>query len=155
MRLWSLHPKYLDTKGLLALWREGLLAQKVLQGKTKGYLHHPQLDRFRAHSSPRTAIRWYLFQVWKESKTRGYSFQRRKVAGAVKTAAIPVTRGQIRYEWIHLKKKLRQRSPGWLMRLSVWSLPKPHPSLHIVPGKVEKWERVRKAFPGSPHSLKQ
>jgi len=30
MRLWSLHPRYLDAKGLVALWREGLLAQKVL-----------------------------------------------------------------------------------------------------------------------------
>ncbi|WP_368086417.1 pyrimidine dimer DNA glycosylase/endonuclease V [Nitrosomonas sp. Nm34] len=26
MRLWSIHPKYLDAKGLLALWREGLQA---------------------------------------------------------------------------------------------------------------------------------
>ena len=37
MRLWSIHPKYLGTKGLVALWREALLAQKVLQGNTKGY----------------------------------------------------------------------------------------------------------------------
>lgn len=32
MRLWSLHPSYLDAVGLVALWREGLLARKVLQG---------------------------------------------------------------------------------------------------------------------------
>jgi hypothetical protein len=32
MRLWSLHPRYLDAKGLQAVWREGLLAKKVLQG---------------------------------------------------------------------------------------------------------------------------
>ena len=36
MRLWSLHPRYLDAKGLVALWREGLLAQAVLKGQTKG-----------------------------------------------------------------------------------------------------------------------
>lgn len=48
MRLWSVHPKYLDVRGLVALWREGLLAQAVLRGRTKGYLHHPQLERFRA-----------------------------------------------------------------------------------------------------------
>ena len=65
MRLWSLHPKYLDTKGLLALWREGLLAQKVLAGKTKGYKNHPQLDRFKAHGSPRKAIGRYLLDIWK------------------------------------------------------------------------------------------
>ena len=37
MRLWSLRPKYLDSQGLVALWREGLLAQAVLRGKTRGY----------------------------------------------------------------------------------------------------------------------
>jgi len=31
MRLWTIHPKYLDRQGLLALWREALLAQKVLR----------------------------------------------------------------------------------------------------------------------------
>lgn len=47
MRIWSLHPKYLDTKGLVALWRETLLAQHVLSGKTKRYKNHPQLARFK------------------------------------------------------------------------------------------------------------
>lgn len=37
MRIWSLHPSYLDAKGLVALWRETLLAQKVLLGATVGY----------------------------------------------------------------------------------------------------------------------
>jgi len=46
MRIWSLHPKYLDTKGLVALWRDALLARHVLQGKTTGYKNHPQLNRF-------------------------------------------------------------------------------------------------------------
>ena len=46
MRLWSLHPKYLDIKGLVACWREGLLARKVLLDQTKGYKNHPQLIRF-------------------------------------------------------------------------------------------------------------
>lgn len=46
VRLWSLHPRYLDTAGLTAGWREALLAQKVLTGVTRGYRHHPQLERF-------------------------------------------------------------------------------------------------------------
>lgn len=46
MRIWSVHPSLLDAKGLVACWRETLLAQKVLQGLTKGYKNHPQLDRF-------------------------------------------------------------------------------------------------------------
>ena len=32
MRLWSLSPRYLDVKGLVAVWREGLLADAVLLG---------------------------------------------------------------------------------------------------------------------------
>ena len=46
MRLWSVHPRYLDTAGLTACWREALLAQKVLTGATRGYRRHPQLERF-------------------------------------------------------------------------------------------------------------
>nr|WP_253280607.1 pyrimidine dimer DNA glycosylase/endonuclease V [Arcanobacterium phocae] len=48
MRLWSIRPSQLDRAALIAGWREGLLAQKVLAGLTKGYRHHPQLERFRA-----------------------------------------------------------------------------------------------------------
>jgi hypothetical protein len=60
MRLWTLHPQYLDSKGLVAAWREGLLAQKVLAGKTRGYRHHPQLKRFQAQSQPLAAIAAFL-----------------------------------------------------------------------------------------------
>jgi hypothetical protein len=67
MRLWSLHPKYLDARGLVALWREGLLAQAVLRGRTNGYVHHPQLERFRAESSPLGAIADYLRGVHGEA----------------------------------------------------------------------------------------
>ena len=37
MRLWSLHPRYFDSKGLTAAWREALLARAVLTGQTRGY----------------------------------------------------------------------------------------------------------------------
>ena len=53
MRLWTLHPRYLDARGLVALWREALLAQKVLRGKTRGYRAHPQLQRFREQADPK------------------------------------------------------------------------------------------------------
>ena len=56
MRLWSLHPQYLDPKGLVSLWREGLLAQAVIAGQTRGYRHHPQLARFLQSSDPRGVI---------------------------------------------------------------------------------------------------
>ncbi len=74
MRLWSLHPSYLDAVGLVALWREGLLARKVLQGQTKGYIHHPQLFRFRETGNPIHVLDFYLKTVHDESIRRGYNF---------------------------------------------------------------------------------
>ena len=70
MRLWSLHPKLLDRMGLLALWREGLLAQKVLLGQTAGYRFHPQLKRFQANKNPVGAISTYLWGVVDEARER-------------------------------------------------------------------------------------
>lgn len=143
MRLWSLHPRYLDTQGLLALWREGLLAQKVLAGKTRGYRHHPQLERFKAHPAPEKAIGRYLLEVWKEARRRGYAFQKNKVKNAeAKIRRLSVTGGQLRFERAHLAQKLRNRSPQWL---KTWEFPiKPHPFLKVIPGPVEFWERAGK-----------
>jgi hypothetical protein len=144
MRLWSLHPKYLDTKGLLALWREGLLAQKVLAGKTKGYKNHPQLDRFKAHGSPRKAIGRYLLDIWKEADSRGYAFDRRKVKNAVSPVRpITVTRGQLGYEWEHLRAKLKSRNPIRYKTTKKSQAIQTHPLFRTVTGKVEKWEKIQ------------
>src|SRR5690606_10288867 len=91
MRLWSIHPKYLDAKGLVALWREALLARAVLRGRTRGYRHHPQLDRFRSHASPRSAINAYLAAVHAEASARGYAFDRAKVGPVRPVPPIAVT----------------------------------------------------------------
>src|SRR5690349_19296337 len=107
MRLWTLHPKYLDTKGLVALWREALLAQKVLRGKTKGYRHHPQLIRFKAHQKPATALAAYLREVHREARRRGYAFDSSKIAPGRLAAQIMETDGQLLYEWRHLCRKLK------------------------------------------------
>lgn len=85
MRIWSIHPKYLDTKGLLAVWRETLLAQNVIYNKTKGYKNHPQLDRFRLHPNPKSAISYYLLKIHKEAKERGYNFNKEKILNPAKT----------------------------------------------------------------------
>src|SRR5512133_3760525 len=116
MRLWSIHPRYLDARGLVALWREGLLARKVLAGATRGYRHHPQLERFRAAPDPRAAIDSYLAAVHDEARARGYHFDRRKLRPA-HAEPMPVTRGQLRFEWQHLRAKLAVRAPAWLLRL--------------------------------------
>ncbi|MBN1483386.1 MAG: hypothetical protein JXA37_01580 [Chloroflexia bacterium] len=142
MRLWSLHPRYLDRQGLLALWREALLAQKVLQGGTRGYRHHPQLARFRQQADPLAAIAAYLWGVQREAQRRGYRFRAEKIAAAPTETQIPVTRGQMIYERQHLARKLRARDPERLAALDATEVPAPHPLFVVVPGPVEAWERV-------------
>jgi Pyrimidine dimer DNA glycosylase len=142
MRLWTLHPKYLDAQGLVALWREALLAQAVLRGRTKGYRHHPQLDRFRSHPAPRSAINAYLAAIHSEAERRGYSFDSSKVGPVRSRAGIKVASGQLAYEWQHLLGKLRSRSPSIHKQWRKVAAPETHPLFRIVPGPLEKWERV-------------
>ena len=142
MRLWSLHPRYLDSVGLVALWREALLARAVLRGKTRGYRHHPQLDRFREHRSPRRAISAYLAAIHAEASARGYVFDRSKVGPVRKTGVISVTRGQLDREWAHLLRKLSLRSPAQFEKLAGVRRPACHPSFRVRPGPVASWERA-------------
>jgi hypothetical protein len=140
MRLWTLHPKYLDLRGLVALWREALLAQAVLKGQTSGYKNHPQLIRFRNTPSPTESISSYLRGVFDESCRRGYCFDKSKLASTGNAETIVVTRGQLDYEWAHLKRKLQARAPSWYERIQTISRPVPHPLFRTVSGKVEDWE---------------
>src|SRR5690242_20049358 len=109
MRIWTLHPKYLDAKGLVALWRETLLAQKVLAGRTRGYRHHPQLNRFRACDDPRGAVAVYLRHIYVEALQRGYRFDARKIGSRCFDGKLPATTGQLAYERTHLRRKLFTR----------------------------------------------
>jgi len=143
MRLWTLHPKYLDGRGLVALWREALLAKAVLTGHTKGYTKHPQLARFRHAPAPRACINRYLEAVHEEACRRGYRFNRRKIGSGRRAGPIPVTAGQVRYEWRHLKRKLARRSRGQLARLPRGTRPETHPLFRVVSGGVEEWEVAR------------
>ncbi|PIP82950.1 MAG: DNA lyase [Elusimicrobia bacterium CG_4_9_14_3_um_filter_62_55] len=118
MRIWSLHPKYLDARGLVALWREALLAQAVLRGKTNGYARHPQLRRFQERSSPVGFIAEYLRGVHAEAVNRGYHFAGAKISRSRASGCLAVPRGQLEFEWHHLMEKLRVRDPGWLARIS-------------------------------------
>lgn len=142
MRLWSLHPKYLDSKGIVALWREALLAQKVLRGKTKGYKHHPQLERFNNSRNAKGAVAFYLLGVWEEAKRRGYNFDRKKIRGKSSKIRIKVTRGQMKYEFGWLGGKLRLRDPKrWRLMKSEKQL-KTHPLFFVKAGPIEPWERA-------------
>lgn len=141
MRLWSLHPRYLDPQGLVALWREALLARAVLRGETRGYRHHPQLQRFRIHASPRRAINAYLAAIHAEATSRGYAFDRTKVGPARPVQPIAVTQGQLAHEWQHLLAKLVLRSPTLHGQWQALVAPECHPLLRVQPGAIEPWER--------------
>lgn len=143
MRIWSLHPRYLDRQGLTACWRETLLAQAVLAGLTKGYTKHPQLERFRATADPMAAVGAYLDGVADEAELRGYLFDRTRIRPhAAPEATIPVTSGQVALEWAHLVAKLAVRSPAEAARWSGVTEPETHPLFVTVPGPVEPWERT-------------
>lgn len=145
MRLWTLHPKYLDPQGLTALWREGLLAQKVLRGNTKGYKHHPQLNRFKAARAPVRAIGKYLHAVAHEASRRQYRFSTAKIVSRRYGGKLTVSRGQLLYEWKRLKGKLRTRSPGVYRQVRAVKIPQAHPLFRIVPGPIADWERAHRA----------
>jgi hypothetical protein len=142
MRLWSLHPRYLDPQGLVALWREALLAKAVLGGKTKGYRQHPQLERFRAQESPRSAINVYLAAIHAEATRRGYHFDHGKIGPVTDIPQIPVTGGQLEFEWRHLMKKLAARNKPLFRQLAGTRRAQCHPLFRRVHGAIEIWERT-------------
>lgn len=142
MRLWSFHPRYLDARGLVALWREALLAQAVLSRPSAGYARHPQLQRFRAAPDPLAAIATYLSAIAAEADRRAYRFAKHKIGEPRTATQFPVARGQLLYEWAHLQNKLALRDPGQQQHIARIALPEPHPLFTLCEGPVEAWERV-------------
>jgi hypothetical protein len=141
MRLWTLHPSHLDSRGLVALWREALLAQAVLLGRTRGYTRHPQLLRFSSAADPGAAIGTYLRGVAGEARVRGYRFDESRIASAGEHRRLSATSGQLAYEWVHLKAKVRERDPAWFRARCRGLAPSPHPLFAIRAGGVASWER--------------
>jgi hypothetical protein len=157
MRLWTIHPSYLDRQGLLAAWREGLLAQKVLEGETKGYRRHPQLERFRRSGDPLALMGRFLSGLADEAERRGYRFDRGKIHGLDREAAeaVPVAEGQIAYEFALLRAKLAARDPAKLRDIE--QALGEEKAIRICgafsrrPGGIEEWERVKRT-PESPEA---
>lgn len=144
MRLWSLHPSLLDRAALVACWREALLAQKVLRGETKGYRHHPQLERFRCGGDPEALIAAFLAGLAHEADARGYQFDRTRILSQPASGpALVVTTGQLDLELDHLRDKVATRAPEWAPKLKRAF---PHPLFYAVPGPVESWERVHESI---------
>jgi len=145
MRLWTAHPRYLDTKGLVALWREGLLAKAVLEGKTKGYINHSQLIRFREQDQPLAALIEYLHSILDESRSRKFNFDKSKLPiRSIDVSLMEESEGQLKYEWQHLLNKLELRDHVRFARLSSIESPESHPLFRIVPGGMKSWEVTRK-----------
>ncbi|MEW6304994.1 MAG: pyrimidine dimer DNA glycosylase/endonuclease V [Verrucomicrobiota bacterium] len=141
MRLWTLHPRYLDAKGLVAAWREALLAQKVLAGGTRGYTRHPQLERFRGQAEPVPVVAAFLAGIAEEAHRRGYRFDTAKISSPRFAGRMVETRGQLLFEWEHLRKKLRARAPKVYREIRNIPTPEAHPLFRIVAGKVRSWEK--------------
>ena len=166
MRLWSVHARHLDTVGLVACWREALLAQRVLTGTTRGYRRHAQLERFLPGSAlaaesrgtgpdallgaagpddgwPGDLIVAYLHALADEASARGHSYDVARIAGPrPDVGPVPVTDGQVAHEWALLSRKLAGRSPAVLERWAGVVVPDVHPLFVVVPGPVARWERV-------------
>ncbi len=142
MRIWSIHPQYLDVKGLVALWREALLAQNVFLGNTKGYKNHPQLIRFKDHPQPLKAIANYLHIVCDEADRRAYNFNRKKISqDKIMLEPISVTSAQLQYEWEHfLKKKVSFRNKDIFNKFRNLKKIAPHPLFVVVKGYLARWE---------------
>lgn len=149
MRLWSLHPMYLDRVGLVALWREGLLARRVLQGLTRGYRNHPQLYRFKIYEKPLDLIDAYLYQVYLEASRRGYKFNISKIKVIELIGVTSVTRGQLIYEYKHLLGKLEKRDKKWLEKIRIIEPEEllANPVFNVVEGGVEEWEKRAWMYP--------
>lgn len=150
MRIWSIHPSYLDSKGLVACWRETLLAQEVLKGNTKGYKNHPQLVRFKNCQYPLRAIGTYLTEIYEEGKYRGYKFNPNKIEYfyCFDVNNLTVTKEQLIYEFNHLQDKLLKRGlskyyeNGQLIKTDEKNI-KSHPLFQVVDGPIETWEKIK------------
>ncbi len=145
MRIWTIHPKYLDAKGLVALWRETLLARKVLEGETTGYKNHPQLNRFKQSKRPLFVINQYLAEIYFESVRRNYNFDKQKINWSFKKSKLQVTTGQVNFEVTHLLNKLKTRDPKKYQELRSSSSHELHPLFTLINGSIENWEGSSKS----------
>ena len=147
MRLWSINPSYLDSKGLGGVWREGLLAQAVLLGKTKSWKNHSHILRFKNHEKPVSAIGFYLLKIYEEAKFRGYRYCKFKIVKLSENVSpIKVTKGQLLYEFHILKERLKNRDPNKYKEVRKKierreNHTHPHPLFIVVDGEVELWEK--------------
>lgn len=111
MRLWSIHPKYLDKHALIALWREGLLAQKALSGKGLVDEANVQLVRFKKSANPVRAIGSYLSFVASEGAKQGCKLNHERILQPNFEAKFMTTDvAQMELEVEQLKARMKTRN---------------------------------------------
>lgn len=142
MRLWSIHPKYLDRAWLLACWREWLLAKKVLEWNTKWYKNHPQLIRFKQLREPLVWINAFLSQIYLESVRRWYKFNSDKICLVSDINIIKVTEWQVQFEVKHLSNKLLIRDYERYLILSKNNKIDINSIFELIPWDIELWEKI-------------
>lgn len=143
MRIWSIHPVNLDTKGLCGAWRELLGAIKSCDPSV-GYSRHSQLIRWRNATDSiemmRNALAHYGLTLYQEAKRRKYHFNVNKLKPYLiaPKPILPVNVGQFEYEWEFLRKKCLTRNPDWVMIKK-----EVNPMFVLRDGGIEPWEHIK------------
>jgi hypothetical protein len=146
MRLWSIHPKYLDASRLNAQWREALLCKACLEDKTVGYLNHPQYLRVKNHPHPHDFINKFLYSIWEEGFNRGYKYDDTKFAICLDFEPMEVTEDQIEYEFEHLQKKLGEFDEQYVSNEQDFNEEGIllNDCFLLIPGPIMNFEKVKK-----------
>lgn len=118
------------------------MAKNVLEGQTKAYNNHPQLDRFKKSNDPLLSIHYYLSIVWQEANARGYKFDNRKYENLELIKKIKLNKGQVEFEKEHLLKKLRLRDEIKYAELLSLECIEIHPLFNEIEGGIEEWEKI-------------
>jgi hypothetical protein len=141
MRIWSIHPKYLDSKELLNLWNETIQAKNEFLTKFSGHFSNKQLERFLDLKNPLEAINSYMSSIYREAVKRDFSVDDSFMDWDFDDSIqIPVTAGQISHEISKLKSRLRERDEKKLQKLNGRTFLELHPIFYSVPGTIEEWE---------------
>lgn len=111
----------------------------MLKNKTRGCKKHPQLERFKAQKNPAAAINAFLFFVEQEACARKHCFDKSKLERPWQSQKIPVTKGQLGFEFSRLKKKLGKRSPGKYNEIRTQKNPEPNPLFKAIKGGTGSW----------------
>ncbi|OQB09054.1 MAG: hypothetical protein BWY21_00959 [Parcubacteria group bacterium ADurb.Bin216] len=151
MRLWSIHPVYLDDIGLSRCYYEGIGGLKTMLGMQR----HPQLNRFKQSKDPVNNLKYYLIHVYTESVFREKDYKHFELLEdlclkSYKPDYIPVSNKQLEFEirWLVGKMSTERcyNSHQKIERLmydyqnkNISSLT--HHLFNVVDGEIEDWER--------------